>query len=224
MDPAQAGPPRAENLGSKVGMHSAIGMNMPSRLLSPATVFLALTMLQRTAAAQTSTESTSDKSPGLALGLSVGLPLVGAGMIAAAALPASYNHTWQTLSMLGGLGLVLLGPSGGNFYIGRIPRGFAFSGGRLALTALAAALIAEGIRHSDVSESDYERGAAKTSMIGAFACGAGILGLTIWETIDAYYATKRLNRAKQQTLAFAPMIVPGREGTFVAGMAVAGRY
>ena len=85
-------------------------------------------------------------------------------------------------------------------------------------------LIAEGIDHSDVSESDYEPGAARTSMIGAAICGAGILGLTIWESIDTYYAAAQRNRAATRSLAVAPMVLPSHNGGSLIGLTLAGRY
>jgi hypothetical protein len=184
-----------------------------------------LMMAPGVAVAQAATEAGPAKSPGLALGLSIAAPLAGYGMIAATAAVSSGGHkTLEGIALFGGVGLGLLGPSLGHFYTGHIGRGLAFSGGRLLLLVVASSLIAEGIEHSDVSESDYDRSAARTSMIGAAICGAGILGLNVWESIDSYRSAAQLNRAASRSLAVAPMVVPGRDGGSLVGLTLAGRY
>jgi len=197
---------------------------MPSFLRLPAVVLLVLAVMPGVAGAQSRNEAPPERSPGLALGLSAGLPLAGYAMIAAAVLPSGNIQAWQKVSMVGGIGLALLGPSGGNYYTGRFLPAFAFSAGRLTLAALGAMFLQEGIGHSDVSEADYQPGAAKTSMIEVAACGAGILALSVWESLDSYVATKRRNPGNRRPLALAPLMIPGREGKLVTGLGVAGTY
>jgi hypothetical protein len=117
-----------------------------------------------------------------------------------------------------------VGPSGGHFYTGHIGRGLAFSAGRLLLLALGSAAFAEGMRHDDVSEAGYDRDAVKASNIEVALCGVGILALSIWESIDTYFSAVALSRTPKPGLAVAPMIVHGREGLALTGLALAGMY
>jgi hypothetical protein len=176
------------------------------------------------AAAQASTETEPAKSPGLALGLSIAAPFAGYGMIAAAAIPSGNIQAWQKIGLVGGVSLALLGPSAGHFYTGHAGRALAFSAGRVALTVLGSLFFSEGVAHSDSSESDYDAGAAKTSMIGVLVCGTGILALSIWESIDSYASAEQRNRAPTRTLAVAPLVATGRDRGALVGLTLAGRY
>lgn len=174
---------------------------------------------------EATTPSEADtKSPGLALGLSLALPAAGFGMIGLAALPSGSIQSWQQVSVFLGVGLVLAGPSGGQFYTRHYGRAAAFSSARLLLAALAAAAIADGIDHSDQSEADYRRGAARTSMIEAGLCGAGIVALSIWDIIDSYLSARDDSRRSRPGLTLSPLLVPHAAGSSVAGFAVAGTY
>jgi hypothetical protein len=187
------------------------------------TILALVSLVAPGVAAQAVSEPGPAKSPGLALGLSIAAPLVGYGIIAATAAVSSGGHqTLEGIALVGGVSLGLLGPATGHFYTGHVGRGLAFSGGRLLLAVVAASLITEGIEHSDVSESDYEPGAARRSMIGAAICGAGILGLNVWESIDTYRAAVQRNRAATRSLAIAPMVVSSHGS--VVGLTLAGRY
>ena len=145
-------------------------------------------------------------------------------MMVASALPSGNIQSWQNAGLFVGAGLALVGPSGGHFYTGHIGRGLAFSAGRLLLLALGSAAFSEGMRHDDVSEASYDRGAVKTSNIEVALCGVGILALSIWESIDTYFSAKALSRTPKPGLAFAPMIVRGREGLSLIGLSLAGMH
>jgi hypothetical protein len=198
-------------------------------LLSLVFVVLAvLTAGTRRAAAETGREpseaSTPVKSPGLALGLSIALPAAGYGLFLASVLPSRSDSSLQVAGLFLGAGLALIGPSGGHFYTGQVGRGLAFSGGRLLLLTLAAAAFAEGMKHEDMSESSYDGGAVRISMIELALCGAGILALSVWESIDTYHSAESVNRTPKRSLAVAPMLVRNGEGLSLTGLSLAGTY
>jgi hypothetical protein len=164
------------------------------------------------------------KSPGLALGLSIGAPLVGYGMIAAAMLSSGHIQDWQKVALVGGISLGLLGPSAGHFYTGHYLRAALFDAGRVALFGLAFLAFAEGMKHEDSSESTYDRGAVSAASAEVILCGVGLLALTVWESIDSYYSAVQVNRTSQRTVALSPLVVPGRDGVSLAGLSLVGRY
>lgn len=165
-----------------------------------------------------------EKSPGLALGLSIALPLAGYGMIAAASLPPGDIQTWQKVTMGAGIAMALVGPSGGHLYLGSYRRAALFTAGRLALTGLAAIAFSEGVSHSDTSESSYDSMKSEAAAVGVALCGAGIVALSIWESIDSYGMAKEMNRAPGRTLALSPMMASSREGVSLAGLSLAGTF
>lgn len=171
--------------------------------------------------AQSPTEPiASGKSPGLALGLSIGLPLAGYGMITASLLPDG-SSGWAKASAVSGAMLALVGPAGGHFYANRVGRGLAFSGGRFLLLFLGGMAFGEGLKHGDTSEADYDKDIVRRSAIEMALCAAGILGLSIWESIDTYYTTKR---DSGPALSLTPMMVNQRDGVSLAGVSLAGRF
>lgn len=171
--------------------------------------------------AQSPTEPTeTGKSPGLALGLSIGLPLAGYGMMAASAIP-SRTSALQGAGMASGVLLALVGPSGGHFYANHVGRGLAFSGGRLLLAILGSAAFAQGMDHEDMSEADYDKDIVRRADIEVALCAAGILALSIWESVDTYITTKR---DSGPALSLAPLMVRQREGVSLAGVSLVGTY
>ncbi len=169
-------------------------------------------------------DARTSRSPGLALGLSIALPALGYGTMAVSALPSGHIQSWQEIGMAGGAILALLGPSGGHLYTGHAGRAMAFSGGRLLLTILGFVAFDEGMQHDDRSEADYDHGAVRASMIEVGLCAAGILALSIWESIDTYYSARARGQAPRRDLALAPLLVGTRGGASVAGLAVVGAY
>jgi hypothetical protein len=195
---------------------------LPVALAAPPTVAKACDCVA--SAEEQMPEPPQVKSPGLALGLSIGAPLVGYGMIAAAILPSGHVQDWQKVALVGGIGLGLLGPSAGHFYTGHYLRAALFDAGRVTLFALAFAAIAEGMKHEDSSESTYDRGAVSRADTEAIVCGIGVLALTVWENIDSHFAAKQVNRAAQRSVAVSPLVAPGRDGGALAGLSLAGRF
>jgi len=184
---------------------------------------LGLILTPGLAGAQTA-ESRTENSPGLALGLSIGLPVAGYGLIAAAMLPSDHVQTWQKVSLASGVGLALLGPSGGHVYINRPLRGVAFTAGRLALAGLGVLALIEGMGHSDHDVPGYQPGAANTAMVQMGLCGAGILALSVWESVSTYRLAERMNRPTQRTVALGPLLAPNRDGGLLAGLTLGGHF
>ena len=134
--------------------------------------------------------------------------------------------TLRKVVMVTGASLALAGPSGGNLYIGRSGRALAFTGGRLLLATAALMALNEGIRYSDSSEADYRPDTARAYMMGMLLCGAGVLGLSVWESVDTYRTARAAERgsAGAASLAIAPFVVPDRHRLTLAGLSLAGTY
>ena len=166
------------------------------------------------------------RSPGLALGLSIGVTTVGYGTILLDGLVPGDITAFRKAIMAVGVTLALGGPSSGNLYTGRIGRALAFTGGRLLLAAAATVAVTEGIGYSDSSEADYRPGTARKYMAGALVCAAGVLGLSVWETVDRYRATKQAERAGAGggSLSVAPFVLPTHQGLSLAGLSLGGTY
>jgi len=171
-------------------------------------------------------ESSPPKSSSLALGLSVGLPIAGYGMMALTGLVPGDVTTFRKVVMVTGASLSLAGPSGGNLYIGRSGRALAFTGGRLLLATAALIAFTEGIKYSDSSESDYHPATARTYMMAMLLCGTGVLGLSAWESVDTYRTARAAERvnAGATSLAIAPFVVPDGHRPSLAGLSLAGTY
>lgn|GEM_PF-4390855 len=202
---------------------------MPGRTF----IFMALTILMaipRGASAEGEApplrESSPPKSSGLALGLSVGLPVAGYGMMALTGLVPGDVTTFRKVAMVTGATLALAGPSGGNLYIGRSGRALAFTGGRLLLATAALIAFTEGIKFSDSSESDYRPDTARTYMVGLLLCGAGVLGLSAWESVDTYRTAHaaELARRSETSLFIAPLVVPDGHRLALGGLSLGGTY
>jgi hypothetical protein len=67
----------------------------------------------------------------------------------------------------------------------------------------------------------FSAGRLVLSLLGAMALAEGI---THGESIDTYRSAEALKRASRPDLAVAPLLVPNRESTSVAGLVLAGRY
>ena len=159
-----------------------------------------------------------------ALALSIALPLAGYGLMAAAA-----SRDVDTLSKLGmgtGAVLALLGSSGGHVYTGRFGRAAAFSAGRVALAVVGLGAAVEGISYGDSSESDYDHDKARAYMALALGAAGGILGLSVWESVDTYRSARAAEAAGRAgaSLAIAPMLVPDRRSLTLGGLALAGTF
>jgi hypothetical protein len=128
--------------------------------------------------------------------------------------------------LAGGLTLGVLGPSAGHIYTGNYLRASLFGIGRLAFAGIALAGVLQVLDHPDPGEPGYRDD--KTEILSLIIVGsAGVLGMTIWESIDSYFCAKAVNREREgRALALSPFIVPsqGKGSSSVAGLLVSGRF
>lgn len=144
------------------------------------------------------------KSPttalGLSLGFTMGMTILGCVMRVSDDLAESGAST-----IIMGLGLTF-GPSIGHFYTGDIGRAtLTFLGRGVALVS-----VVHGITMRSSHDKSYDPGIGKALIIGG---GLALLGLTVWDIIDAPFSAKRFNEkaAQQRSLAVTPLIIPPQD-------------
>jgi hypothetical protein len=134
--------------------------------------------------------------------------------------------TTRTVGLVAGLTLGVLGPSAGHIYTGDYLRASLFGLGRLAFAGIALAGVFRAVGHPDADEPGYRDD--KSEILGLMIVGsAGVLAMTIWESIDSYSSAKAANRKQEgRALALSPFIVPsqGTGSSSVAGLLVSGRF
>ena len=166
------------------------------------------------------------KLPWMAATLSAGPAALGYGIAAASTLPSGHITSAQVACVVGGLTVGVLGPSAGHIYTGNYLRAGLFGMGRLAFAGMALAGLLSALDHPEADEGGYKND--KTEIWSLMLLGsAGVLGLTIWESVDSYYSAKAVNRERAgRALALSPFIVPSR-GTgspSATGLLVSGRF
>ena len=155
----------------------------------------------------TSADQNGDRSPAVALGLSLGGTAVAYGALFAAAEADSEALGWVAF------GGMIVGPSLGHFYAGEVGRGLGHSGIRLGAAGIfvAGAMVA----FSDcffTEEDECEGSAGPAIMIGGAVLG---VGSTIYSIVDAPRAARRANAAKHRVLITpAPVVGPERSTGF----------
>jgi hypothetical protein len=167
-----------------------------------------------------------EKLPWLAATLTAGPAVLGYGIAAAAAFQSGHVTSAQTVCLVGGLSLGLLGPSAGHIYTGNYLRAGLFGMGRLAFAGIAFAGLLSAMHHPDRDEAGYTDDRA--GLLGLMIAGsAGVLALTIWESIDSYSSAREVNRKRKgRALALSPFIVRATStgSSSVAGLLVSGRF
>lgn len=159
------------------------------------------------------------KSPALAAALSAGAPLIGYGLIAASAQTS--RGTFQTVALLGGIVLGLVGPSTGNIYAGQGAHATLFSVGRFGFAALAFTGMADLLGHDD-GETGPPNRAVDYPLLGIGV--AGLLALTVWEPFDAYHSAQVANRTPRN-VALVPLLPAGGSASPAgAGLLLSGRF
>ena len=144
-------------------------------------------------------------SPLRALGLSLGVPILAVGIgFGLGKLDSSLAGAGSTLA---GFGL-LLGPSSGHLYSGQYGRAGLFTLGRFGCAAVAgagSALVSTAFLFGfGADKGDTFAAGILLVLLG----GAGFSTLAIWEPIDAYFSTKRLNAEAGVAVSLSPLIVP----------------
>jgi hypothetical protein len=153
------------------------------------------------------------KSPGVALGLSLGGYLVPTAVGLTMLFAGRTDELRMAGMVVGALG-ASLGPSLGHFYTGNVGRGVLTSLGRGGLiTGSVFMCIAGAFSYGDK---------AGGLIAGGAVLAAGAFALTLWDLIDAPFAARRANA--QRGFAFAPILNRDQSGAMQAGLAVGGRF
>lgn len=173
---------------------------------------LLLVLAPSTASAQPGRTPPADlpdeKSPAIALGLS----LLGTGAGIAALVAASEMEDGAPLGVAG-IGALVVGPSLGHFYAGESDRGIRHAAVRLgAVAAMGTGLL---LFFSSPCAFGSENECPETREdvgIGIFLAGAAVgVGSTIYSIVDAPFAARRTNRKASSTMLLpSPIVGPDR--------------
>jgi hypothetical protein len=150
------------------------------------------------------------KSPGAALGLSLGLYLGPLTLGSALFFGGMRSDGAMIAGLTFGAFGAIVGPSIGQFYAGNVARGIGTLLARGFLVPLSTYLIVGGF----FNQSQAGLGAGIALAGGAFA-------LALWDIIDAPLAVRRANAA---ALAVTPIVARDRAGAALCGVAVGGRF
>jgi len=132
--------------------------------------------------------------------------------------------------VLGGLALMMIGPSAGHFYAGEASHGVKMSllrtGGLLILgvgllastTAVDCAAIDGEL--SNCSTRDSHANGERMMWIG----GATLVGATLYDLWDAHNAAHRANEKAARMWTVAPSIMAGASGSTVPALTVGGSF
>jgi hypothetical protein len=193
-------------------------MNVPAALLAVAVVAApALAAAQpglsepRPHPGPTVADDSDDRSPGLALSLS----LLGTAAGYATLIAAGETES-DGLTLLG-LGGIVIGPSLGHFYAGEVGRGITHSLIRVG----AGGVIMAGavVMFSDCWGSDEEcdGSAGPALMIGGLVLGGAS---TLYSIIDSPAAASRHNQARRRRFALTPTPLQGPDRSIGYGVAL----
>jgi hypothetical protein len=168
------------------------------------------------------------RSPGVALGLSLGVTAGGAALVAAAGA-MSDSDLGSGLGLAGSLAL-LVGPTTGHWYANRVAnaglgvRAVSASVGVVAFTGLGLCAF-DGIDLDPDSDPDPDDD-TECSLWGALAVTAGVayVGGTIFEIATAPAAARKYNREYGLDVQVAPTAIRAGDGSQAPGLAVAGRF
>ncbi len=153
------------------------------------------------------------KSPGKALGLSLGFTL---GPL----IPGLLLFLWsRKISAAGIIFLsagIVFGPSVGHYYVGDINHGVVTTLERLLCLGGSAGLVVM----SFVGGNPL----VQACVVFSVALGITALGITIADIVLAPRAARRVNEEAGVTLSFAPMVAPTPAGKPVYGLSLLGRF
>lgn len=164
------------------------------------------------------------KSESTATILAIGATLSGFALMSAGAERGN-DHV-----IVGGMALVLVGPSAGHFYAGETGHGVKMSllrtGGALVLgMGLVASLSTESISgapcpvesatctNKPTSSHDDDRTAERMMWLG----GGVLVAATLYDLWDAHNAARRTNEKAQRAFTIAPMLTNGGGGFSLGG-------
>ncbi|HEU5057468.1 MAG TPA: hypothetical protein VFU21_13120 [Kofleriaceae bacterium] len=160
-----------------------------------------------TPAPSPSPDDGGDRSPGVALGLSLAGTAAGYGALLAAVQADSEALGWVAF------GGMIVGPSLGHFYSGEVGRGLGHSGIRLGAAGII--VIGGAIAFSDcffTEEEQCDGSAGPLIMLGGAVLG---VGSTVYSIVDAPRAASRANASRPRlVITPAPVVGPERSTGF----------
>jgi hypothetical protein len=172
------------------------------------------------------------RSPGVALGLSLGVTAGGAALVAAAGAIGD-SDLGSGLGLAGSLAL-LVGPTTGHWYANRVAnpglgvRAVSASVGVVALTGLGLCAF-DGIEidlDPETDPPDQPDDDTECSLWGALVVTAGVayVGGTLFEIATAPAAARKYNREYGLDVQVAPTAIRAGDGSQAPGLAVAGHF
>ena len=156
-------------------------------------------------------DKSGDKSPGLALSLS----LLGTAASYATLIAASDTES-EGLVLLG-LGGIVIGPSLGQFYAGETGRGITHSLVRVGAGVVILAGAVTTFSDCWGEEGDCDGSAGPALMLGGLVVG-GVS--TVYSIVDSPAAASRHNQARRRHIALTPTPLQGPDRSIGYGMAL----
>jgi len=191
-------------------------------------VTLAALLLATTARAQPGATPLAEAAPparseSTALALALGSTAVGFGMFSMASQGGSGHY--DSALALGGLGLIVVGPSAGHIYAGEGMHALGFSALRLGSLVVFGLGVLSSLDLCDADgpcTGSPSNGQPNSGARALLAAGAlGYVSLTIYDLHDSLGAARRAS-ARALTVRPAPLRTPG--GRTAPGLVVAGTF
>jgi hypothetical protein len=182
-----------------------------------------------TPAAAPPVETAPAASPGAAVGLSLGATLASYGALFLGAQLASSGDSAPSAIGFGVMALgfsgTIVGPSLGHLYAGDKKHALLTTGLRLATGGLFASSL--GVFVSDanscVLDFDEPKAICGPARVLTDASFVALVGLGVYDIIDAARAPKRASKAKERSISLAPAILPTAGGPQVS-LAIGGSF
>jgi hypothetical protein len=174
---------------------------------------LGFTATARADAASAPPDGDEGKSPWIAAALAGGTALVGYGTAVGLAVGTDFEPEQV---FFGAVALGLLGPAAGHIYAGvNAQHPIAFGAARLGFVAVGFIGFADLMVNDDGQVANLKpHTVLDVTLIGVAI--AGVLGSTIWETIDSY-ACAKATHGQPRKVALAPFLRPPHGGGFGSG-------
>ena len=162
-----------------------------------------------------------EPSPALAATITGGAAVVGYGTAVGLAV---YTDFEPEALFFSAVAVGMFGPAGGHVYAGTNfghPLLFAF--GRIGFVGLILIGIQDLIAHDDGQTGKANEG-FDFALMGTGV--VGIVGLTVWETIDSYRCAVKVTQRSSTSVSLAPFLIPARAtgGSTSGGLLLSGRF
>jgi hypothetical protein len=168
-------------------------------------------------------------SPGTAVGLSLGATLASYGtFVLGVQLAGSQENASSAIGvgvMAIGLSGAIVAPSLGHFYAGDKKHALVATGLRLAAGGIFAAgsVVFSSNGNNCFLSTDEPKAICEPARLSGIGGALALVGLGVYDIIDAAKAPKRASKAKERSLSLAPAILPAAGGTQV-GLSLAGSF